>query len=44
MQFKKYANYYDKIYNDKNYKEEVEFLERVIKKYSLIKAKLFIDF
>ena len=38
-QFQKYANYYDILYRDKNYKKEVEFLEKVIKRYSSIAVK-----
>lgn len=34
MAFAKYAKYYDDIYNDKNYKEETEYLVKIIKKFS----------
>lgn len=37
--FKKYADYYDSIYQNKNYKEEADFLMKTIKKYSSIKIK-----
>lgn len=37
--FQKYANYYDILYRDKNYKKEVEFLEKVINRYSSLKVK-----
>ncbi len=36
--FKSYANYYDLLYQDKNYEEECDFVEEAIKKYSNIKA------
>ena len=37
--FQKYADYYDEIYLQKDYKKEVGFLVSVIKKYSSIKVK-----
>ncbi len=37
--FKKYADYYDEIYLQKDYKKEVDFLMEVMKKYSPIKVK-----
>lgn len=37
--FNKYADYYDSIYQDKNYKKESDFLIAAIKKYSSIKVK-----
>ncbi|MSU54341.1 MAG: class I SAM-dependent methyltransferase [Candidatus Staskawiczbacteria bacterium] len=37
--FQKYADYYDEIYLQKDYKKEVAFLTGVIKKYSPIKVK-----
>jgi len=37
--FKKYSNYYDTIYKDKDYEKESDFLFLVIKKYSKIKVK-----
>lgn len=41
--FQKYANYYDTIYQGKNYQEEVDFLLRVIKKYSSLKGKTLLS-
>lgn len=38
-QFGQYSNYYDLIYRDKDYKREVNFILRVIKKYSPILVK-----
>lgn len=38
-QFQKYANYYDAIYKEKDYKKEADFLAKVIKKYSKSKVK-----
>lgn len=32
--FKKYSVFYDKIYRDKNYKEEADFVDKAIKKYA----------
>jgi len=40
---KKYAHYYDLFYQDKNYKEEVDFLEKVFKKYLSKKPKTILD-
>ena len=37
--FKKYSNYYDNFYKDKDYNKEVKFLREVIKKYSSIKVE-----
>jgi len=37
-QFKKYSEYYDKIYEEKDYKKEADFLIKVIKKYSQSKV------
>lgn len=37
--FKKYSNYYDNFYKDKDYNKEVEFLQEVIKRYSSIKVE-----
>lgn len=37
--FKKYANYYDKVYSSKEYGKEVLFLMQAIKKFSTIKVK-----
>lgn len=39
MVFKKYAQYYDAIYKEKEYKEETDFLVNVIKKFSKTKVK-----
>ncbi|MBN2021063.1 MAG: methyltransferase domain-containing protein [Sedimentisphaerales bacterium] len=36
--FKSYANYYDLLYEDKNYEEECDFIEDALKQYSGIKA------
>jgi SAM-dependent methyltransferase len=41
--FKKYANYYDFLYEDKNYGEECDFIEEAIKKYSGIKVKNILE-
>jgi ubiquinone/menaquinone biosynthesis C-methylase UbiE len=32
--FKKYSEYYDKIYKDKNYESEVDFVDKAIKKFA----------
>jgi len=32
--FQKYANYYDVLYRDKNYRSECDFLEKIFRKYS----------
>ncbi len=37
--FQKYADYYDEIYLQKDYKKEVDFLMSVVKKYSPVKVK-----
>ena len=37
--FKNYANYYDDIYTDKDYKQESDFLLSIIEKYSSISVK-----
>lgn len=37
--FQKYADYYDKIYKEKDYKKETEFLKKIIKKYSSLKVR-----
>ena len=34
MQFKEYANYYNLLYRDKNYKEESEYINTLIKKFA----------
>ncbi|MCX6718094.1 MAG: class I SAM-dependent methyltransferase [Candidatus Staskawiczbacteria bacterium] len=36
--FQKYADFYDKVYENKDYKKEADFLKNVIKKYSSIKV------
>jgi SAM-dependent methyltransferase len=41
--FKNYANYYDLLYEDKNYEEECDFVEEAIKKYSGIKVKNILE-
>jgi SAM-dependent methyltransferase len=41
--FKNYANYYDFLYEDKNYEEECDFIEEAIKKYSGIKVKSILE-
>jgi SAM-dependent methyltransferase len=41
--FKNYANYYDFLYEDKNYEQECDFLEEAIKKYSGIKVKNILE-
>jgi SAM-dependent methyltransferase len=41
--FKSYANYYDFLYEDKNYGEECDFIEEAIKKYSGIKVKSILE-
>jgi len=41
--FKKFAKYYDKIYADKNYKEEVKFIKWAIKKYKKSMDKKLLD-
>jgi len=39
--YKKLAKYYDKIYSWKDYEKEVEFIERVIKKFKKKNPKIF---
>jgi SAM-dependent methyltransferase len=41
--FKNYANYYDFLYEDKNYEQECDFLEEAIKKYSGITVKNILE-
>jgi SAM-dependent methyltransferase len=41
--FKNYADYYDFLYEDKNYEEECDFVEEAIKKYSGIKVKNILE-
>lgn len=38
-QFKEYSKYYDLLYKEKNYKKEVEFILKIIARYSPIKVK-----
>lgn len=40
---KNYANYYDLLYKDKNYKAECDFLEKIFKKYGSSKPKHILD-
>lgn len=42
MHFKDYASYYNLLYKDKNYKEEVEYINRLIKQFNP-SAKTLID-
>ena len=41
--FKNYADYYDFLYEDKNYEEECDFIEEAIKKFSGIKVKSILE-
>ncbi len=41
--FKNYAEYYNLLYADKNYKEEVSYVENLIHKYSEKKVKSILD-
>lgn len=41
--YKKFARYYDKIYSNKNYKEEVEFIEWAVAKHKKSKGKKLLD-
>ena len=41
--FKSYANYYDLLYQDKDYEEECDFIEEAFKKYSGIKVKSILE-
>ena len=34
--FQEYANYYNLLYQDKDYQSEVDYIERLIKKYAAI--------
>ena len=43
MVFKKYAKYYDLLYNDKDYKSESEYISSLIKKY-MPEAKKVLEF
>ena len=42
-QFQKYADYYDLIYREKDYKKEAEFISQVIKKYSTGKTETILS-
>lgn len=41
--FSNYARYYDLLYKDKNYKEEVDYVEGLIKQYSTKSVKSILD-
>jgi len=41
--FGKYAHFYDTIYQDKNYKKECDFLEKLFKKFSRQKIQTILD-
>jgi 2-polyprenyl-3-methyl-5-hydroxy-6-metoxy-1,4-benzoquinol methylase len=41
--FNRYAEYYDVLYEDKNYEQECDFLEEAIKKYSGIKVNNILE-
>lgn len=43
IQFQKYADYYDIIYKEKNYKKEADFLKKIIKKYSPFKVETILS-
>ncbi|MFC1920723.1 class I SAM-dependent DNA methyltransferase [Chloroflexota bacterium] len=43
MVFKDYSNYYDWLYEDKNYREECEFIRRVFQKYADKGIKTVLD-
>jgi SAM-dependent methyltransferase len=40
---KSYAEYYDLIYSDKDYRGESEYLDKILKKYSLRKVQTILD-
>lgn len=40
---KKYADYYDILYQDKNYEEEIDFLEMIFRKYLKKKPRTVLD-
>ncbi|HNZ26108.1 MAG TPA: class I SAM-dependent methyltransferase [Spirochaetota bacterium] len=42
-QFGAYAKYYDLLYKDKNYRDEVDYVDSLIKKYSSIKVNRILD-
>jgi len=41
--FQKYANYYDILYQDKDYKKECDFLEKIFEKYSKKRINSILD-
>lgn len=41
--FQSYSNYYDKLYQEKDYKKECDFLEEIFRKYSAIPTKSILD-
>lgn len=41
--FVKYARYYDLLYRDKNYKKEVDYVDGLIKRYSIRRNKNLLD-
>lgn len=41
--FRKYAEYYDVIYSDKDYQGEVDFIEEIFRKFSLRPVKTVLD-
>lgn len=41
--FEKYAQFYDTLYQDKDYKGECDFIEKIFKKYSNYKVKTILD-
>lgn len=43
MVFKDYAKYYDLLYKDKDYNGEADYIESLIKKYSLIPVKTILN-
>jgi len=41
--FAKYAQFYDLLYNDKNYRGEVDYVDRLIRQYSAKRGKTLLD-
>ena len=41
--FGDYANFYDNLYKDKDYKKECDYLEKIFNKYSPKKVKTILD-
>ncbi|WDE95968.1 class I SAM-dependent methyltransferase [Lentisphaera profundi] len=41
--FDKYATYYDVIYNNKDYSQEVSYIDKLLKKYSKAKTKTILE-